>query len=69
MIVFGRLGDEIIKQRGIVIPILMAFQVILFAIGVYQLCEGKMFFGLFNIILNAIFFAVNVNTLRTMRCG
>lgn len=42
---------------------LMSFQVLLFCIGILQLTEGKLFFGLFNVIVNAVFVVFNIRTL------
>jgi hypothetical protein len=46
------------------IILLMIVQVILFGMGVYFLLEGKITVGLYNTLVNAIFFVVNVNTLK-----
>jgi hypothetical protein len=43
---------------------LMISQVILFGMGVYFLVDGRIVSGIFNTVVNAIFFAVNVNTLK-----
>jgi hypothetical protein len=45
---------------------LMIVQVILFCMGVYFLVDGKIASGILNIVVNAIFFAVNVNTLKRL---
>ena len=45
---------------------LMIVQVILFCMGVYFLVEGKIVSGVFNTVVNAICFAVNVNTLKRL---
>lgn len=49
-----------------VIIILMIMQIVLFTFGIKFLIEGRIFSGLFNIIVNFIFFLVNVNTLRKL---
>lgn len=50
----------------IAIIILMIIQIVLFIFGVKFLIEGKIFYGLFNTIINFIFFFVNVNTLKRL---
>jgi hypothetical protein len=45
---------------------LMISQVILFGMGVYFLVDGRIVSGIFNTVVNAIFFAVNVNTLKRL---
>ena len=42
----------------------MIAQVLLFAIGIWQLSEGKLLFGLFNVVINTAFFVVNIYTLK-----
>ena len=48
---------------------LMIVQVLLFAIGVWQFSDGKLFFGLFNVVLNTAFFVVNIYTLKRVSDG
>ena len=43
---------------------LMVIQVLLLGVGIYQLIDGKLIFGLFNVVLNSIFFMVNLDTLK-----
>jgi hypothetical protein len=45
---------------------LMIVQVILFCMGVYFLVDGRIASGIFNAVVHAIFFAVNVNTLKRL---
>jgi hypothetical protein len=45
---------------------LMIIQIILFCMGVYFFVEGKIASGIFNTVVNAIFFVVNVNTLKRL---
>lgn len=49
-----------------ILIILMVAQIVLFTIGIQFLIEGKIFSGLFNTIINFIFFMVNINTLRKL---
>jgi hypothetical protein len=44
--------------------ILMVFQFFLFTLGVYCLSVGKIYFGLFHIVINTAFFVVNIYTLK-----
>lgn len=46
------------------IYILLTVQLCCFAAGVYFLTQGDMFYGLFNIIVNAIFIPVNIDNLQ-----
>ena len=46
---------------------LMIIQVILFIGGVYNLIEGRLVSGLIGVIVNPIFFMVNVNTLKSFK--
>jgi len=46
------------------IILLMVVQVILFIIGITQLIEGSLYFGLFNTIINPIAFMINIDTLK-----
>ena len=55
-------------MKKVLIP-LMIIQVLLFAIGIWQLSEGKLFFGLFNVVLNTAFFVVNIYTLKRVSDG
>jgi hypothetical protein len=50
-------------MKKFIIAIMIA-QVILFFTGVCFLLEGKIAVGIFNTVVNAISFAVNVNTLK-----
>lgn len=49
------------------IILLMILQVLLFIYGINQICNGNLFLGLFNVILNTAFFIVNVYTLKRIR--
>ena len=51
--------------RSIVL-VLMVTQVILFSMGVWLLVNGELGYGLFNTIVNAVFFVVNLHSLRLM---
>lgn len=42
----------------------MIVQILLFVIGVYQLSEGKLFFGLYNVVVNTAVFMLNIRTLK-----
>jgi hypothetical protein len=44
--------------------IILSVQLCCFAAGVYFLMKGDMFYGLFNIIANAIFIPINIDNLR-----
>jgi len=56
---------KLFKMRKFIIA-LMIVQVILFGFGVYFLVEGKIASGIFNTVVNAISFVVNVNTLKRL---
>ena len=47
------------------IYVMLIVQFCLFAAGIYFLCQGDVFHGLFNIILNAIFIPINIDNLIT----
>jgi len=53
------------KNNNYLVVVLMGIQVGLFIVGVWQLFTNQVAFGLFNIFMNSIFFAVNVNTLKS----
>lgn len=42
----------------------MVLQVLLFLAGVVMLVDGKIYYGLFNIGVNTIFFFINLATLK-----
>lgn len=42
----------------------MALQVLLFLAGVVMLVDGKIYYGLFNIGVNTIFFFINLAIIR-----
>ena len=46
---------------------LMIIQVLLFSFGVWQLSEGLLFFGLFNVVANAACFLQNIHSLKSIR--
>ena len=48
---------------------LMIVQVLLFAMGIWGLNDGKLFFGLFIVILNTAFFVVSIYTLKRVSDG
>jgi len=56
---------KLFKMKKVIIALMIA-QVILFCIGVCFLVEGKIASGIFNTVVNAIFFAVNVNSLKRL---
>ena len=43
---------------------LMIIQVCLFVVGIFQLLNGLIGFGLFNTIVNFVFFIVNIFNLK-----
>lgn len=43
---------------------IMALQVLLFLAGVVMLVDGKIYYGLFNIGVNTIFFFINLAIIR-----
>ena len=44
---------------------LMIVQVCLFVVGIFQLFNGSIGTGLFNVIINFVFFIVNIFNLKT----
>lgn len=51
-----------------IIVVLMSIQVLLFAYGVFMLINGEeLHIGIFNVIINGIFFFVNLNTIKIIK--
>lgn len=55
------------KQLKGVIILVMVVQVILMCVGILQLSAHHIGIGLFNLIVNLVFFFVNVNTLKRIK--
>ena len=51
-------------MRGVLLISLMIVQVLYFIYGIWKLCEGELFIGLFNVVVNAVFFVVNIYNLK-----
>ena len=44
--------------------LIMSAQVLLYALSIYQIVCGHIYFGMFNMTLNVAFFVVNIYTLK-----
>jgi len=45
---------------------IMFIQVFLYSFSVYQIINGSIYFGMFNMTLNSVFFTVNIYTLKRL---
>lgn len=54
------------KTKHIVL-ILMALQVLFICFGIHTILIGELSLGIFNIIFNALFFLMNVDTLNMIK--
>lgn len=55
------------KKIKVIVYFVMIVQILGFSLGVLDLYEGKIFWGIFNTSINFIFFFVNINTLRIIK--